>query len=202
LYNLTKEKVFGQHFYKTTDKTKGKPFSLRRAFLMPKKTLLLARAGIIASLYVVLSFVTFPISGGAIQFRIAEGLTLLPLFFIESVPALFVGCMLFNLISGLPVYDVVFGSLITLVAGVCTWGVGKTLKNKCVKIIVGGIFPVLFNAFFLPVIWYFCYGQLEFAYILSVLSLLISQALSVYAVGTFLSIAVSRLKDKKVKFFD
>lgn len=169
---------------------------------MQKNTLKVVRAGIIAALYIVLSFVTFPISGGAIQFRIAEGLTLLPLFFLESVPALFVGCFLFNIISGLPIYDVVFGSIITLVAGILTFLVGKIVKNKIAKIIVGGIFPVLLNAFLLPVVWYFCYGQIEFGYLLSVVSLLISQSLSIYAVGSILFISISNLKDKQVKFFD
>ena len=165
-----------------------------------KSTLLIVRAGVIAGLYVVLSFVTLPISGGAIQFRPAECLTLLPLLLPESIPALFFGCLIFNTISALPIYDVVFGSLITLIAGVGTFFIGKLIKTTWLKLFFGGLFPVLLNAFFLPIIWYYCYGQLEMIYILSVLSLTISQALSVYLLGCFVYSFLLKLIEKQVKF--
>ena len=167
---------------------------------MNKKTLKLTRCAIIGALYIVLSYVTLPISGGAIQFRIAEGLTLLPLLYVESIISVFVGCFLFNLLSGLPFYDVLFGSIITLVAGALTYLTGRVIKNKGLNIFVGGLFPVLLNAFFLPVIWYYIYGKLEFAYLVSVLSLLISQALSVYLVGTLEITYLYKLKDKGIGF--
>ena len=63
-------------------------------------TLLLARAGIIAALYAVLSFAVFPVASGAIQFRVSEALTLLPLLYVEAIPALFVGCIAVNLLTG------------------------------------------------------------------------------------------------------
>ena len=80
----------------------------------------IARAGIIASLYIATSFVTAPIASGAIQIRLSEALTLLALIFPETVPALFVGCGLTNLITGCAPYDIIFGSLITLFASVLT----------------------------------------------------------------------------------
>lgn len=169
---------------------------------MRKTTLKMVRAGVIASLYIVLSLVTFPVSGGAIQFRVSEGLTLLPLLFVESIPALFVGCLLFNLISGLPLYDVLLGSLVTLVAAVCTYLISKAIKNKWIKIIVGGLFPVLLNAFLLPVFWYYFSGGLEHVYLLSVAFLLISQSVSVYAVGTVLYLSLEKLKDRKIRFLE
>lgn len=143
-----------------------------------------ARTGIIAALYVVLTLFTFSFSGGAIQLRLSEGLTLLPLVFPEATVALFIGCLITNLITGCAVYDVIFGSLITLLAAVCTRAVAKMLKTDFLKISIGGIFPVLFNAFLLPAVWYFCYGKLEYAYFLQCLFLLISQSVSVYACGT------------------
>ena len=167
---------------------------------MNKKTLKLTRSSIICALYVVLSCVTLPISGGAIQLRIAEALTLLPLLYAESIPAIFIGCFLFNLLSGLPFYDVLFGSLITLLAGILTYLFGLLIKNKGLKVLVGGLFPVLLNAFLLPVIWFYVYGQLEFAYVFSVLSLLISQALSVYLVGSVLVIHLFKMQKKGIIF--
>ena len=154
----------------------------------------LARAGVISALYVVLSLITFPVASGSIQFRLSEGLTLLPLFLPESVIALFVGCMLSNLITGCMILDVIFGSLITLLAGILTYLVGKIIKNKPLKYVLGGIFPVLLNAILLPVIWYFCYGQLEYLYLLQVAFLLASQTVSVYAFGVPLCIFIEKRK--------
>ena len=54
---------------------------------MNRSTRALARAGVLAALYVVLTLAVFPIASGAIQFRLSEALTLLPLLFPEAVPA-------------------------------------------------------------------------------------------------------------------
>ena len=151
---------------------------------MFKNTSSIARAGLIAGLYVVLTLIVFPIASTEIQFRPSEGLTLLALIFPEAVPALFVGCMLSNFITGCQLLDVIFGGLITLVAGLCTYGVGKIIKKTWLKIFIGGLFPVLLNALLLPVIWYYCYYQSDFIYYLQVIFLTISQSISVYAVGS------------------
>ena len=161
----------------------------------------LARAGIIAALYVVLSLAVLPVASGAIQFRPSEALCLLPFFFPEAIPALFVGCALSNLITGCAIWDVVFGSVITLLAAILTYFSGKLIKNTVIKIIVGGLFPVLLNAFLLPVIWYFCYGELEYLYMLQVAFLVVSQSVSVYALGVPLYFAVLKLREKSVKAF-
>ena len=164
---------------------------------MFKSTSSIARAGIIAGLYVVLTLVTFPIASSEIQFRPSEGLTLLALFLPESIPALFVGCMISNLITGCQILDVIFGGLITLVAGLCTYGVGRIIKKTWLKIVLGGLFPVLLNALLLPVIWYYCYYQSEMIYYIQVIALTISQSISVYAVGSPLVIFLKkRLKTK------
>ena len=51
-----------------------------------------AQGAVIAALYVVLTLVFAPISFGAMQVRIAEALTILPLFTPAAIPGLFVGC--------------------------------------------------------------------------------------------------------------
>ena len=164
---------------------------------MNAKTKTVARAGIIAALYVVLSLIVFPVASGAIQFRLSEGLTLLALIFPE---ALFVGCLLINVITGCAVYDVVFGSIITLVAGFLTFFAGKLFKSDFMKIFIDGLFPVLLNAFLLPLIWYFCYGELEYAYILQVLLLLAGESASVYVAGTAFYLPVKKLREKNAGF--
>ena len=57
----------------------------------------MAQGGIIAALYVILTFIFAPISFGAVQVRIAEALTILPMFTSAAVPGLFVGCLLANI---------------------------------------------------------------------------------------------------------
>ena len=159
---------------------------------MPKTTKIVVRAGLIAGLYIVLSLLTMPIASGAIQFRLSEALTILPLFFIEAIPALFVGCMLSNLITGCMVLDIILGSVITLVSAFLTYLTGKIIKNSPLKIAIGGLFPVILNAFFLPIIWIAVYGAIEYVYILQVLFLLVSQSVSIYGVGTTLYLAIKK----------
>lgn len=151
---------------------------------MFSRTSYVARAGLIAGLYVVLTLIAFPVASTEIQFRPSEGLCLLPLFFPEAIPALFIGCILSNLITGCAVFDIVFGGLVTLISALLTFGIGKIIKSMPLKIIIGGLFPVLLNALILPVIWYYCYYQSGYVYIVQACFLIVSQSLSVYAVGT------------------
>ena len=76
----------------------------------------MARAGMIAAMYVALTLLFRPISFGAIQFRIAEALMLLPALTVDAIPGLFVGCLLANLFGGAIWFDVLLGSLATLLA--------------------------------------------------------------------------------------
>lgn len=76
----------------------------------------IARAGLIAAIYVVLCWILKPISFNVLQFRVAEALTLLPILYAEAVPGLFAGALLANVIGGLGLPDIVFGSLATLAA--------------------------------------------------------------------------------------
>ena len=168
-------------------------------FMRKTVTKLVARAGVIAALYFVLTMAVLPVASGAIQFRVLEALTLLPLVFPEAIPALFAGCILANLVSGCVVYDVIFGSVVTLLAACLTYAAGRVFKKTWLKIAVGGIFPVLLNAFLLPLIWLFCYESLEYASRIQVLFLIAGQGVSVYLLGTFLMLPVMRMREKGVK---
>lgn len=82
-----------------------------------KQVLFLTQAAVIAAVYVVLTMVFAPISFGqsGIDIRIAEALTILPVFTPAAVPGLFVGCLLANILGGSILWDVLFGSLATLI---------------------------------------------------------------------------------------
>lgn len=86
------------------------------------KVLFLTQAAMIAALYVVLTFVSnaFGLASGAIQIRISEALTILPYFSPVAVPGLFIGCLISNLLTGCALFDVIFGSLATLLGAIGT----------------------------------------------------------------------------------
>ena len=105
----------------------------------------LSRAALIAAAYTVLSVATAPISFGAVQARIAEALTLLPVLMPEGVAGVAVGCLLTNMwgvASGsniLGAADIVIGTAATLCVAVCT----RRLRSHP---LLAALPPVLFNA--------------------------------------------------------
>lgn len=80
----------------------------------------LARVGIVAASYTAVTVLFLPISYGPIQVRVSEALTVLPYVSPSSIWGLGLGCMLANVFGGYGVYDIVFGSMATLGAGLLT----------------------------------------------------------------------------------
>ncbi len=108
---------------------------------MSKKVLFIVQAAIIAALYAALTLIFLPISFGhnIFQFRVSEALTILPAFMPASIPGLFVGCIVSNLIGGFGLVDIVFGSLATLIAALFS----RSLKKYPFLVPLP---PVIFNA--------------------------------------------------------
>lgn len=102
------------------------------------KTMFIVRSAVIAALYAALTLALYPISFGAVQFRVSEALTLLPIVMPEAIPGLFVGCLVSNLIGSATPWDIIFGSLATLIAAILTYA---TRSNK----ILAAFWPVLCN---------------------------------------------------------
>lgn len=163
----------------------------------------LCRSGVIAALYAALTYVFAPFAFGPFQIRPAEALCILPLFYAEAVPALWVGCMLANLSSPYLLWDVGIGSLTTLFAALCTYFIGRLFKKDGLKIGIGGIFPVLFNAFIIPLIIVFVFGDLggasnkTIAYFTFTFSIFLSQSVWVYGLGTPLYFALKKTFKRK-----
>ena len=116
-------------------------------------TKMVAFGGLIAALYVVLTMLAaaLGLASGAIQVRLSEALTILPVFTGAAVPGLTVGCVLANLITGCAPWDVVFGSLATLLGAI-----GTRLLRK--KLLVAWIPPVISNMAIVPVVLMKVYG--------------------------------------------
>ncbi|MBS5737423.1 MAG: QueT transporter family protein [Clostridiales bacterium] len=117
------------------------------------KTRYVASAALIAALYVVLTTISslMGLSSGVIQVRFSEALTILPAFTPAAIPGLFIGCLISNIIAGGVIWDVIFGSVATLIGAVGTY----LLKRK--KWLVP-LPPILANMAIVPLILIFAYG--------------------------------------------
>lgn len=104
-----------------------------------KKIRFITKTALIAALYAALTLLMAPISFGIVQFRISEVLTILPMFTLSAVPGLAAGCLLANCIGGFGVVDIIFGTLATLLAAVCSY---LLRKHKWLVPLP----PVIFNA--------------------------------------------------------
>ena len=120
----------------------------------------LTRAAMIASLYVVLSYLStvFGLASGAIQFRISEALCILPVLMPEAVPGLFIGCILSNIIGGCMIWDIIFGSLATLIGAIgCYYlrSLPEKLKWVCT------LPNLVANCIIVPLVLIYAYGVPE-----------------------------------------
>ena len=118
-----------------------------------KKVLLIVQAALIAAIYVVLTcFISaFNLASGAIQVRISEALTILPVFTPAAIPGLFIGCLLSNLLTGAMLPDVVFGSLATLLGALGSYALRKHSFLVTLP-------PVIANMAIIPFVLRYAYG--------------------------------------------
>ena len=146
----------------------------------------IASGGVIAALYVVLTMLAaaFGLASGAIQVRLSEALTILPVFTAAAVPGLTVGCVLANLITGCAAWDVVFGSLATLLGAVGT----RLLRNRP---LIAWIPPVVSNMAIVPIVLMKVYG-VEEAWWYLVLTVGAGEVIACGVLGLLLYRAVSR----------
>ena len=118
------------------------------------KTKYIALGGIIAALYVALTYFASVIglASGVIQFRISEALCILPIFTPAAIPGLYIGCFLANLLTGCAIWDVIFGSIATLLGAIGTWLLRK--KHR----FLASIPPIVSNMVIIPFILQYVYG--------------------------------------------
>ena len=117
-----------------------------------KKVLFITQAAIIAAIYVVLTvfIAAFNLASGSIQVRISEALCVLPYFTPAAIPGVTIGCLIANLVTGASIFDIVFGSLATLLGALATYILRRN-KFLCT------IPPVITNALIIPPILIFAY---------------------------------------------
>ena len=146
----------------------------------------LTHAGIIAALYVVLTWISalFGLSGmGAIQLRISEALCILPIFTAAAVPGVTIGCLLANLLTGAALPDIIFGTLATLL-GV----LGTRFFRRIVPLAM--VPPVFFNTLIIPFVIRYAYVDVTESLPFLFLTVGVGEALSVFLFGTLLYFAL------------
>lgn len=119
---------------------------------MNKKINFICQAAVIAALYVVLTFVFSAFASGVVQVRISEALTILPYFTPAAIPGLVIGCFLSNWLTGCIIWDILFGSLSTLLGALGSYA----LRNH--KWLVP-IPPVAANTIIVPFILRYAYNM-------------------------------------------
>ena len=146
----------------------------------------LVKAGIIAAIYVVLVFVFSFSSFGPIQFRVAEALTILPFFTSAAIPGLFVGCLIANILGGAVIWDIIFGSLATLLAAYLSY---KLRKHT----LLVPIPPIVVNSIVVGIILKLAYGVPEGLLVLMG-SVFLGQLVAIYGLGMILLKALTPFK--------
>ena len=152
----------------------------------------LCLAAMIAALYLALTLLFQPISFGAVQFRISEAMTLLPAIFPEATIGLTLGCFLSNFLAGANVYDVVFGTLATLLAALISWRVGKK------KLWYAAIPPVVCNGVIIGamIAWYEVgFGPAFWgAFAFNAFTVALGELLACYVLGSILLSVLPRIR--------
>lgn len=113
---------------------------------MTNKNNKIAKVGLIAALYTVVTLALGFISYSQIQFRISEMLMFLALFGKEYIIALTLGCFLANVLGPFGVPDIIFGTLATLISGILVYYTPRLLKNNKYTLFIASLWPTIINA--------------------------------------------------------
>lgn len=156
------------------------------------KTAFLTKSAVIAALYVVLTELSalLGISSGVIQFRLSEMFAVLPIFTPAAIPGLFIGCFISNIFAGGIVWDVVFGSIATLIGAIGAW----LLRKKSVYLVP--LPTIIANMVIVPFVLRYAYGA-EGSIPFFMLTVGIGEVVTAGIMGVFLA---KTLKKHKIEF--
>lgn len=100
---------------------------------------MLTKLSVVSALYVALTIALEPLSYGAIQFRISEALMLLVIYNPLYSLSMIIGCLVANFASGLGMWDVLFGTLATVIACIPMSKIKNVYISSIIPAVVNGI---------------------------------------------------------------
>ena len=153
-----------------------------------KKVLFAVQAAMIAALYVVLTYITnlLGLASGTIQVRFSEALCILP--------GLFIGCLISNLITGGIIWDIIFGSIATLLGALGTYFLRK-------KKFVYTLPPVIANIIIVPLVLRYGYGfttiykGVDISLLFNAVTVGIGEIISICVLGSLLKGILSKYRN-------
>lgn len=155
---------------------------------MKNNTRYIVTAGIIAAIYIVLCIALRPLSFGAVQVRAAESLCILPYFTPAAVPGLAVGCFLANILGGADLFDIIFGTLATLLGALGSYYLRRH------RYLVG-LPPIVSNTVILPLVFRFCYGEATPLWLLAG-SIGLGEVIAAGILGTLLLLMLEKYRSR------
>lgn len=150
----------------------------------------LCEAALIASIYVILTYLCAAVgmSSGAIQLRLSEALCILAIFTPAAVPGVALGCFMANLLTGCALWDIVFGTLASLIGMIGC----RALKKYPY---LAPVPYALANMIVIPFVVKLVYGAPE-ALPLIFLTVGIGEIISVFGFGIPLYLALKKHADR------
>ena len=155
---------------------------------MNQKTNIICVTAMIAALYVVLTFIAnaFGLASGVIQIRLSEALTVLPFFAPAAIPGLTIGCLLSNWMTGCVLWDIIFGTLATLLGALGSYALRKHPWLVPIP-------PIAANTVIVPLVLRYAYGAADaLPYMMATVG--IGEILSCYVLGMILLTALKKFR--------
>lgn len=144
----------------------------------------ITQAALISAIYIALTLIAnaLGLANAAIQVRFSEALTILPVFTSAAVPGLFVGCLLSNTLTGCAPWDILFGSLATLIGAIFTLKLKNLKWAACLP-------PIISNTIIVPFVLSYVYGA-EGTIPYLMVTVAIGEIISCAVLGNLLRIAL------------
>ena len=162
-----------------------------------RKVTFIVQAAVIAALYVVLTMLAnaLGLASHTIQVRFSEALCILPFFTPAAIPGLWIGCLIANLATGAVIWDIIFGSIATLLGAIGTYLLRRH-KFLCT------LPPVIANMIIVPFILVYGYGiprvylkNVDVTIIFNAMTVGIGEVISVCVLGSILLNVLNKYKD-------
>lgn len=178
----------------TINKTKGVK-KMNNAQKKKNTVRFLAEAGVIAAMYVALTYLSnaLGLAYNAVQFRISEMLCILALYTPAAIPGLTIGCIIANITSPFGFIDIAAGSLASFCAALLIY----LTRHVRIKRFAPGvsIFPALLNGVVVGAeIWYLAPDRTPALFAISALEVAAGEIVVCTAAAILLPQVIERTK--------